>query len=79
MVPRVSKSRMRGRVIRPLSVEPAANLGSGSLKLSFFSFLITVRDGSDDPKTTHSYAAIGLDCWGTAHDAPLLPLLSMYI
>ena len=46
------------------------------LKLSFLIKLI-VRDGSGDPETSHGYAVIGLDCWGTSHDAPLLPLLSL--
>jgi len=46
------------------------------LKLSFLIKHI-VSDGSGDPETSHSYAALGLDCWGTSHDAPLLPLLSL--
>jgi len=32
-----------------------------------------LRDGSGDPETSHSYAAVGLG----SHDAPLLPLLSL--
>ena len=43
------------------------------LKLSFLIKLI-VGDGSGDPETSHSYAAIGPDCWGTSHDAPLSTL-----
>ena len=48
------------------------------LKLSFL-IRLTVRDGSGDPETSHSYAAIGLGCWGTSHDAPVLTLLSFYL
>jgi len=51
------------------------------LKLSFLIKLI-VRDGSDDPETSHSSAAINLDYWRTSCDAPLLTplsLLSMYL
>ena len=44
-------------------------------KLSFLRKFI-VRDGSGDPETSHSYAAIDPDCWRTSHDAPLLTLLS---
>jgi len=47
-------------------------------KLSILTKLI-VRDGSGDPETSHSYAAIGPNCWRSSHDAPLLSLLSMYI
>ena len=36
---------------------------------------LIVRDGSGDPKTSHSCAAIGLDCWQTSHDTPLLTVL----
>ena len=65
-------------------MEPAASVGTGGgtsflslrlgLKLSFLMKLIA-RDASGDPQTSHRYAAIGLDCWGTSDDAPLLTLL----
>ena len=45
-------------------------------KLSFLTQLI-VRDGSGDSHTWFSYNATSLDCWGTSHDALLLPLLSL--
>ena len=35
---------------------------------------LLIRYGSGDPETSHSYAAIGLDCWGTSCDAPLFTL-----
>jgi len=61
----------------PVWVQEAHTLPLGlGLKLSFLIKLI-VKDGSGDPETSHSYAAIGLDCWGTSHDAPLLTLLSL--
>ena len=34
---------------------------------------------SGDPEKSHSYSAIGLDCWGTSHDTPFLMLLSSII
>ena len=37
---------------------------------------VIVRDGSGEPETSHSSAAIGPDCWGSSHDAPLLILSS---
>ena len=93
LVPRVSKSRTGGRTFSyqaPLcgascqfgfrKQTPSLPLRLG-LKLSFFTKFI-VRGGSGDLETSHSYAAIGLDCWGTSHDAPLLSrfsFLSMFI
>jgi len=46
------------------------------LGFSFFIKLI-VRGGLGDSEILHSYAVIGLDYWGTSHDAPLLILLSL--
>ena len=53
---------------------PSLPLRSG-LKLSFFIKLI-VGNGSGDPETSHSYAAIGLDCWGASSVTPFLTLIS---
>jgi len=47
------------------------------LKLAFFLIKFTVRDDCGDPETFTSYAAIGLDCWGTSHDASFLTLFSL--
>ena len=68
---------------RKQSPSPPLRLG---LTLSFL-IKLRVRDGSGDPETSHSYAAISLDFWQTSHDAPLLTpsppscshILSMYI
>ena len=66
-------------------MEPTASRRPGSrsplylLRLGLKPFFFTksmVRVGSGDPETSHSYAAIGPDCWGSPHDASLLPLLS---
>ena len=89
VVPRVSESRMGGRAFSyqaPLCVTsflfgfrkqtPSLPFRLG-LKLSFLTKLI-VRDGSRDPETTHSYAAIGLDYWRTSHDAPFRSLCVHY-
>ena len=46
------------------------SLGLG-LKLSFLIMFI-VGDGSGEPEPSHSYPALGMDCWGNSHDAPPL-------
>ena len=63
-------------------ISPFKHLKNISLSLRLgliLSFLTkhTVRDGSGYPETSHIYVAIDLDCWGSSHDAPLLPLLSL--
>ena len=66
-------------------MEPAVSIYPGSrhplhlydqAKNFFFLTKLIVKDGSGDPETSPCYAAIGLDCWVTSHDALLLTLIS---
>jgi len=47
-----------------------------SFKFLFLDLLTFI--GSSDPETSHSYAAVSLDCWGTSYVASFLTLFSFF-